>query len=65
MRAVFFGESASTDWNRRILEDKYGDSYRHYDIDIRDRFPIENLFQEYSSDICLIIHKQTHLKLTK
>ncbi|MHC5766731.1 MAG: NAD-dependent epimerase/dehydratase family protein [Nostoc sp.] len=56
MRAVFFGESASTDWNRRILEEKYGDTYRHYNIDIRDRSAIENLFQEYSSDISLIIH---------
>ncbi|MDF5709097.1 MAG: NAD-dependent epimerase/dehydratase family protein [Nostoc sp. S4] len=56
MRSVFFGESASTQWNRRILEDKYGDSYCHYDIDIRDRSAIENLFQKYSSDICLIIH---------
>ena len=56
MRAVFFGESASTYWNRRILEDKYSDSYHHYDIDIRDRSAVENLFQEYSSDISLIIH---------
>jgi CDP-paratose 2-epimerase len=56
MRAVFFGEAASTDWNRRILEDKYGDRYTHYNIDIRDRAVIETLFQHYSSDISLIIH---------
>jgi CDP-paratose 2-epimerase len=56
MRAVFFGKAASTDWNRRILEDKYGARYTHYNIDIRDRSAVENLFQKYSSDISLIIH---------
>lgn len=56
MRAVFFGESASTDWNRQILQDKYGDRYHHCNIDIRDRAAVEKLFQEYSSDIALIIH---------
>lgn len=56
LRAYFFGDSASTIWNRDLLKDKYGDRYHHYDIDIRDRAAIENLFKEYSSDISLIIH---------
>jgi CDP-paratose 2-epimerase len=56
LRAYFFGDSASTQWNRNLLKDKYGDRYRHYDLDIRDREAIENLFREYSSDIDLIIH---------
>lgn len=56
MRAFFFGDSASTSWNRNLLNDKYGDRYQHYDIDIRDRPSIENLFNEYGSDISLIIH---------
>jgi CDP-paratose 2-epimerase len=56
LRAYFFGDSASTQWNRNLLKDKYGDRYRHYDLDIRDQTAIENLFQEYSSDIDLIIH---------
>lgn len=56
MRAVFFGESASTDWNRQLLIDKYGDRYQHKSIDIRDREGIEALFKEYSADITLIIH---------
>ncbi|MGI0489611.1 NAD-dependent epimerase/dehydratase family protein [Pantanalinema rosaneae CENA516] len=56
LRAYFFGDSASTIWNRDLLQDKYGDRYQHYDIDIRDRTAIENLFKEYSSDISLIIH---------
>lgn len=56
MRAVFFGESASTSWNRDRLVEKYGDRYQHKSIDIRDRNAIETLFSEYGSDIELIIH---------
>ena len=56
MRAVFFGESASTKWNRQLLQEKHQNRYQHYDIDIRDCKAIESLFQEYSSDITLIIH---------
>ncbi|MGB3401839.1 MAG: NAD-dependent epimerase/dehydratase family protein [Microcoleaceae cyanobacterium] len=56
MRAVFFGESASTSWNRNLLKDEYGDRYKHYSLDIRDREAVENLFKEYANDIELIIH---------
>ncbi len=56
MRSVFFGESASTSWNRNLLKDEYGDRYKHYHIDIRDREAIENLFKEFKSEIELIIH---------
>jgi CDP-paratose 2-epimerase len=33
-RAHFFGESASTRWNRDLLKDQYGDRYKHYSSDI-------------------------------
>ena len=56
MRSVFFGDGASTNWNRQLLVDKYGERYSHKSIDIRDRNQIEALFQEYSTDIALIIH---------
>jgi len=56
LRAYFFGDSASTQWNRDLLREKYGDQYRHHDLDIRDRAAIEAIFKEYSSDIDLIIH---------
>lgn len=56
MRAFFFGENASTTWNRNLLQEKYGDRYQHHNIDIRDQEAIENLFKQYSSDISLIIH---------
>ena len=56
MRAFFFGDSASTSWNRYLLQESYGDKYIHHNIDIRDRDAVETLFQEYSSDISLVIH---------
>lgn len=56
LRSYFFGESASTLWNRDLLKDKYGDRYHHYDLDIRDRTAIETIFRDYSSDIQLVIH---------
>ncbi len=53
MRRYFFGAEASTQWNRRQLEDKYK-NYTHYAIDIRDNTQLENLFSKYNFD--LIIH---------
>jgi len=56
MRAQFFGPDASTVWNRDLLQATFGEQYRHYNADIRDRAAIEAIFAEYSSDIHLIIH---------
>ena len=56
MRSFYFGKSASTSWNRRLLEEKYGKQYRHFDADIRNRDAIEAIFQEHGSDIKLVIH---------
>jgi len=56
MRSFFFGEDASTEWNRdRLLED-YGDKYIHYNVDIRDSEAISQVFKTYNKDISLIIH---------
>ncbi len=56
MRQVFFGENASTEWNRdRLLQD-YGDKYIHHTVDIRDHEAIAQVFQTYGKDIDLIIH---------
>jgi CDP-paratose 2-epimerase len=38
------------------LREEFGDRYHHYDLDIRDRESIENLFRDYSTDIRLVIH---------
>lgn len=56
MRSFFFGNSASTSWNRRRLEESYGERYRHFSTDIRDREAMERIFQQYGSDISLVIH---------
>jgi len=56
MRAQFFGPAASTVWNRDLLQTTFGEQYRHYNVDIRDRAAIEAIFAEYSADIQLIIH---------
>lgn len=55
MRAYFFGNDASTDWNKLALEQKFA-NYRHHNIDIRNVESLQNLFQEYQNDIKLIVH---------
>jgi CDP-paratose 2-epimerase len=55
MRKVFFGEDASTNWNRDKLKEEIS-GYIHYDLDIRDKQQIERLFLEYNKDIELVIH---------
>ncbi len=56
LRAHFFGQEASTHWNRLLLQEKYPNQYMHYDADIRDQVAIENIFRKFSSDITLVIH---------
>ncbi len=56
MRRVFFGEEASTQWQRRMLEQKLGAKYRHVDADIRDFETIKKLFKDYARDLRLVIH---------
>lgn len=55
LRAYFFGGSASTDWNVSRLQDQFS-NYRHYNVDIRDYEKLGDIFQEYNTDISLIIH---------
>lgn len=55
MRGYFFGREASTEWNRRRLEEQVA-GYTHYDIDIRDQAALGKLFVRYGSAISLVIH---------
>ncbi len=55
MRAYFFGPEASTAWNRNRLIERFS-NYRHYNVDIRDAEALEQIFQEYGTDIRLVIH---------
>ncbi len=56
MRRTFFGDEASTAWNRMRLEKELGGSYTHCDLDIRDQAKIGELFGRFARDIDLIIH---------
>ena len=56
MRSVFFGEEASTEWNRNKLLQDYEDKYIHHSVDIRDPEAISRIFKTYSNDISLVIH---------
>ena len=53
LRKYFFGPEASTEWNRRRLEQTYK-NYSHHAIDIRDSKLLAEIFQRHSFD--LIIH---------
>jgi CDP-paratose 2-epimerase len=55
MRYKFFGAAASTLPNRVALE-KLSDTYKHVVADIRDLKALEVVFDQYSSDIELVIH---------
>lgn len=55
MRKFFFGEEASTEWNRQRLQTEVK-SYEHFDVDIRDYAKIEAIFKRFGSYISLIIH---------
>jgi len=54
MRQSFFGKEASTEWNRKRLENNLKDHYIHHSIDIRDNNKIEKIFKRHTFDI--IIH---------
>ncbi len=56
MRSYFFGDEATTDWNRAALEEAYGDAYLHHPTDIREAAAVDRIFQTYGDDIELVVH---------
>jgi CDP-paratose 2-epimerase len=54
MRKYFFGDEASTDWNRKKLEGELTKNYEHHAIDIRNAEAIATVFKKHKFD--LIIH---------
>jgi CDP-paratose 2-epimerase len=56
MRQVFFGQDASTEWNRARLQEKLGRGYVHHDLDIRDRDAVRALFARLGTEVELVIH---------
>jgi CDP-paratose 2-epimerase len=55
MRKEFFGDEASTEWNRKRLEDEFSD-FIHYSLDIRSEQKMEGLFNQYGKEINLVVH---------
>lgn len=56
MRGWFFGQEASTDWQREELQRALGRHYAHVDADVRDRDAIDHVFRRHGSSIALVIH---------
>ena len=56
MRRRFFGDEASTDWNRSQLEQRFPKNYTHASIDIRDASAVDQLFQRYGAAVELVVH---------
>lgn len=56
MRRHFFGDDASTRWQREQLERELFSHYHHIDIDIRDDGAIDRLFEHYGTAISLVVH---------
>lgn len=56
MRRIFFGEEASTAWNRSLLQSRFPKQYHHSSADIRDQSAIEQIFRTYGKSIELVVH---------
>jgi CDP-paratose 2-epimerase len=56
MRRYFFGEDGSTAWSQRRLVGDLGPAYTHFDVDIRDRDGLEQVFKKYGPDLAVVIH---------
>ncbi|HEX5542312.1 MAG TPA: NAD-dependent epimerase/dehydratase family protein [Micromonospora sp.] len=56
MRRYFFGPDGSTMWSLQQLAADLGQAYIHFDVDIRDRGGLEEIFKKYGSDLAVIIH---------
>ena len=56
LRKTFFGDAASTSWNRERLEQQLGPRYRHLFLDIRDTEAIDRLLGQLRGGVKLIVH---------
>jgi CDP-paratose 2-epimerase len=55
MRAYFFGEDGSTDWNAQLLKRNFS-RYTHLSLDIRDREALREVFDKYGKAIAVVVH---------
>lgn len=55
MRKYFFGEDGSVDWNTQALKSSLK-NFTHLDADIRDFDVMKKIFEDYKSDLKLVVH---------
>jgi len=55
LRYFFFGKNGSTTWNKKRLIENCK-NYYHYNVDIRNKKKINDIFKKYKNKIKLIIH---------
>ena len=55
LRRFFFGKDGDTNWVKKKLKTKFK-NYKHFNLDIRSKDQIENIFKKYKKKIELIIH---------
>ncbi len=55
MRAYFFGPEASTKWSTAGLQEEFP-AFVSHDIDIRDEAAVQKIFNQYGTDIELVVH---------
>ena len=55
LRYFFFGKNGSTTWNKKRLIENCK-NYYHYNVDIRNKIKINDIFNKYKNKIKLIIH---------
>ena len=55
LRKYFFGEDGSIEWNQNNLIEKFA-NYSHHSVDIRDVGDLQRIFEQYGSDIKMILH---------
>jgi CDP-paratose 2-epimerase len=56
MRRRFFGDEASTQWNRERLQSAHPARYHHVDADVRDVDALTAQFRRYGGSISLVVH---------
>ncbi len=56
MRRYFFGPDGSTAWSLLRLTSELADAYTHFDVDVRDRDSLAQVFKKYGADIAVVIH---------
>ncbi|MBY0472075.1 NAD-dependent epimerase/dehydratase family protein [bacterium] len=55
MRAYFFGQDGSTDWNAQQLQKSFK-NYTHENLDIRDQAALGKIFAKYGASTELVVH---------